>query len=637
MNTIEKNGTLVGTWTDDFATKFFSDAKNAGITKLIINNGHSFQNFAWLSKLTNLEEITISGTHNTILDLSVLPTIEGRDFSVSISGSFNNITNWYSTSATSLFFGHIELSQLNADDWAPAEKWGQRLKSFETFYSLPIDFCNLDPQQLTSFAVESSALGLESLAGCSLDYFGGDDDSWNSLYMAFKDNTDQCPTAKEVVFNNGSGIGWGHLLKWVAPQKVISFTDTIEDLRKIESDPQKMSSIIAGMPSAPCTFTMHNILDGTFLTPLEFIAAMKEKGHTVVFPDSSALYLDKETHQASSVTPTSELTMTTFADFGMNESDIQKILVNNFPATYTEPLESFDWRENRRLLHNNCILLATEFSPLPADIAGGRIDMLAMDQTGCSVVFELKDKNDSGQLGQALSYVSILSELDGETLFSLLSIDTQQELTEFMEKSGLKKADLNRNQRIVLVAESFDARTQISVDWMNAMHEEDIPFIDCICIVPLKDTQNNMYLHLAPIEPFGLGQKLSARKEDIDRVISYTTNEAARSFIEQYKEGEWNTNFNVRYIRSGNNSSEKRTWKVFVRKNYLSVLQMKHYRFGNDHLFWSTYLSNPDSISETTKGMTFQLVTQEDMELFQNAIRRNPWFSAKLRALTEST
>lgn len=380
---------------------------------------------------------------------------------------------------------------------------------------------------------------------------------------------------------------------------------------------------------------MNNILDGTFLTPLKFVTAMKEKGHAVVFPDSSALSLDTQTHQASSVTPTSTLTMTTFADFGMNESDIQKIWVNNFPATYTEPLESFDWRDNRRLLHNNCILLATEFSPLPADIAGGRIDMLAMDQNGCSVVFELKDKSDPDQLGQALGYVSMLSELDGEALFSLLSVETQQELTAFMEKSGLKKADLNRSQRIVLVAESFDAQTQISVDWMNAMHQEEIPFIDCICMVPLKDTQNNMYLHVAPIEPFDLGQKLSARKEDIERVISYTTNEAARSFIEKYKDGEWNTNFNVRYIRSGNFSDTKRTWKVFVRKNHLSVLQMKHYTFENDRLFWKTYLSNPDSISETTKGLRFQLVTQEDMELFQNAIRRNPKFSAKQRALTE--
>lgn len=174
MNTIEENGALVGSWTDESAAEFFADANNTKITKLTINNGHSFQSFAWLSQLTNLAELTISGTHNTILDLSVLPAIEGRDFSVSIEGSFINITNWHNTSATSLSFYHIELSQLNADDWAPTEKWGQRLKSFETFYSLPIDFSSLDPQQLTSFAVESSALGLESLAGCALDYFGGD-------------------------------------------------------------------------------------------------------------------------------------------------------------------------------------------------------------------------------------------------------------------------------------------------------------------------------------------------------------------------------------------------------------------------------------------------------------------------------
>ena len=576
MNTIAENGLLTGTWNDELATDFFSNPDHAGIKKLVIKDGHNFQTFSWLSLLTSLEELEISGTHDTILDLSHLPSVDGRDLLVQISGHFQNITNWSNTSATSLSLLHIKLSNLQPDDWGPTEKWGQNLKSFTAYDSLPLDFSNLNPKQLKSFHVESSALGLKSLAGCTLDYFGGDENSLNSLYEAFKDNTDQCPTAKETQIVNGSILGLGGLLKWLAPQKISSFTDQLSSLNTLSQDQHQINGILSTFPQKPCTFEMNNIISSTSLEPQTFLSAMQERGHTVVFPDSSALSLDKSTHKVSSGKPLSPLTMTTFADCEMNESDIQKILIHNFPTkSYNEPLESFAWAEDRKLLNNNCIFLASEFSPLPSDISGGRIDILAMDENGYSVVFELKDKNDSGQLGQALGYVSMLSELDGKDFFSLLSLEKQQELTAFMEKNNLSEAQLNRGQRIVLVAESFEAQTQLSVEWMNTIHGQtnpeetsllkhaNIPFIECICMIPFTDTQNNIFLHLAPIEPFDLGQKLSAKKDDIAQVISYTTNEAARALLDKYSNGEWNTKFLVRYVRWGNYDEQRRVWKIF--------------------------------------------------------------------------
>ena len=101
MNRIDENGILVGSWDDNFATTFFSNPENAGIEKLVIQNGHRFQTFSWLSLLTSLKDFQLSGSYDTVLDLSQFPHTEGRELSVRIEGNFQNITNWYSTSATS--------------------------------------------------------------------------------------------------------------------------------------------------------------------------------------------------------------------------------------------------------------------------------------------------------------------------------------------------------------------------------------------------------------------------------------------------------------------------------------------------------------------------------------------------------
>ena len=233
INKIDENGILVGSWDDNFATNFFSNPENAGIKKLVIQNGHRFRTFSWLSLLTSLRDFQLSGSYDTVLDLSRLPNTKGRELSVSIEGNFQNITNWYSTSATSLSLLHIKRSAFNADDWAPAEKWGQNLNSFTAYYSLPLDFTNFEPQQLRSFHVESSALGLESLAECTLDSFAGDEATWNSLYMAFRNAPNKYPQIKDVHMVGGNFVGLSDVVKFVSPERIISANGNVQTLKQL--------------------------------------------------------------------------------------------------------------------------------------------------------------------------------------------------------------------------------------------------------------------------------------------------------------------------------------------------------------------------------------------------------------------
>ena len=232
-NIIDENGVLVGSWDDEFATKFFTNPENAKIKKIVINRGHAFQSFSWLSLLTVLEDFKISGVYDIVLDLSLIPSIEGQPLSICVQGSFKNIINWYNTSATSLSLLDIELSEFNSNDWAPTVKWGQKLKSFTAYYYLPLDFTNFEPRQLKSFDLESSAFGLESLADCHLERFGGDQDTWSSLLGAFENNPAKAPKIEEIHMVNGDFVGWGEALRWFEPKRLVSSDGTVSTLEQV--------------------------------------------------------------------------------------------------------------------------------------------------------------------------------------------------------------------------------------------------------------------------------------------------------------------------------------------------------------------------------------------------------------------
>ena len=78
------------------------------------------------------------------------------------------------------------------------------------------------------------------------------------------------------------------------------------------------------------------------------------------------------------------------------------------------------------------------------------------------------------------------------------------------------------------------------------------------------------------------------------------------------------------------------SWKVRVRQKYLNILQTFYCRFDDDILFWKEFLSEPRFVIENKKGLSFRLVTPEDIALFESCVRSEFKFLSKAREFSTS-
>ncbi len=83
---------------------------------------------------------------------------------------------------------------------------------------------------------------------------------------------------------------------------------------------------------------------------------------------------------------------------------------------------------------------------------------------GACVVIELKRGSNKLHMLQAISYAGMISAWLPEDLESLLDEDRQEALADFLE-SG--KEDINRQQRIILIAEGYDYALLAGAEWLS--------------------------------------------------------------------------------------------------------------------------------------------------------------------------
>ena len=91
---------------------------------------------------------------------------------------------------------------------------------------------------------------------------------------------------------------------------------------------------------------------------------------------------------------------------------------------------------------------------------GKRADILALDRAGNAVIIELK--KDKGQLGvdtQALQYLAAFSSYQGKNFirhFSKYSKSLENDVRGFLGDNNVRLEDINKNSRIILIAQRFD-------------------------------------------------------------------------------------------------------------------------------------------------------------------------------------
>jgi hypothetical protein len=262
----------------------------------------------------------------------------------------------------------------------------------------------------------------------------------------------------------------------------------------------------------------------------------------------------------------------------------------------------------------------------PSDTVQDRIDLLAVDKEGACVVIELKRGSNKLQMLQAISYAGMISDWSPEDLESLLDEGEQEALADFLE---CEREDINREQRIILIAEGYDYALLAGAEWLNDQFGVSI---SCCRISLAKDEASGFeYLVCSNVYPApelaaeakprgsggGVHRTRKPKWADWDSALADITNTAVADFFREQiaaNRPSYLPRRSVRYRIQG-----RRRWNINARRKLGYVWQIG--RFENDVGFWSERLSESDSVKPVKQGGALRmfLVTQRDFAAFHKA------------------
>lgn len=211
----------------------------------------------------------------------------------------------------------------------------------------------------------------------------------------------------------------------------------------------------------------------------------------------------------------------TFSQLGFSERYNLQIWLENSPEVFGEEL----------------LIIQKEFDGF--DDTRERLDLLAIDKQGNLVVVENK-LDDSGRdaTWQVLKYASYCSSLSKHQIKeiyqsylnkSVLNEDSESKLTEFIGVDDFSEIQLNRSQRIILVARNFRKEVTSTVLWLL--------------------TKYNLKIQCFKIEPYTFGDKVFLNVEQIIPVKEaeeYIIKIAEKAQEEQFEQDEMKERYKKR-------------------------------------------------------------------------------------------
>lgn len=316
----------------------------------------------------------------------------------------------------------------------------------------------------------------------------------------------------------------------------------------------------------------------------------------------------------------------TLADVSITERyDLQEFISNS-------PEEFF------KEIGQELFLLGKEVEP--SKNVQDRIDLLAVDKEGTCVVVELKRGNHKLHMLQAISYTAMLSQWDPNDCLQLLGDDQQETLLDFLE---VDREEINRQQRIILVAEAYDYALLIGAEWLSEQYGVDIT---CCRIAVAKDSATNTeYLVCSNVFPapelvkeaVSRGRKRTGMSKikwpDWETALSVVVNNAVAAYFKQEIAASRESYLRKRILRY--RVAGKRRWFVAARRKNAYVWQ--HGRFEGDVEFWKQGLSESDDVKPVKNGECLRLFlnTGEDFQFFHDAATRKLQTSEWLGGLPE--
>ncbi len=300
----------------------------------------------------------------------------------------------------------------------------------------------------------------------------------------------------------------------------------------------------------------------------------------------------------------------TLADVSITERyDLQEFICNSPEAFFKE-------------LGLDLFLIGSEIEP--SKTVQDRIDVLAVDKEGACVVVELKRGNHKLHMLQAISYAGMISQWEADDFLQLLDDDQQDALSEFLE---CDRDDINRHQRIVLIAEGYDYALLIAAEWLSEQYGVDIT---CCRIAVAKDSATDSeYLVCSNVYPapelakesVSRGRKhgisSSVKWHDWTSALASVTNPAVMSHFERELAADRESYLPKRQLKY--RSGGKNRWHMEARTKNAYIWQWG--RFEGDVDFWKNGLSDSDVVKPVKDGqcLRMSLDTAEEFQFFHNA------------------
>lgn len=260
----------------------------------------------------------------------------------------------------------------------------------------------------------------------------------------------------------------------------------------------------------------------------------------------------------------------------------------------------------------------------PSKNVQDRIDLLAVDKEGCCVVIELKRGNHKLHMLQAISYAGMISQWEPDDFLQLLNDEQQEALAEFLE---VDRDDINRQQRIILIAEGYDYGLLIAAEWLSEQYGVDIT---CCRIAVAKDSATDSeYLVCSNVYPapelakesVSRGRKHGGTSKvkwsDWKSALAGVTNPAVTSYFEKEIDASRECYLRKRILRY--RVGGKRRWFMAARNKNAYVWQQG--RFEGDIDFWKKGMSDPEVVKPVKDGQCLRLFldTAADFQFFHNS------------------
>ncbi|MFZ4715534.1 MAG: hypothetical protein ACOYL6_17555 [Bacteriovoracaceae bacterium] len=250
----------------------------------------------------------------------------------------------------------------------------------------------------------------------------------------------------------------------------------------------------------------------------------------------------------------------------------------------------------------------------------GRIDILAYDPNdNVPVVIELKRDRDKYQLLQGISYAAMISSWSIENFLQEAKIQKVNNYSNL--EDVMSGAEIDKNIRIILIAERFDPEVIISTDWLMKIYDLDITAISLSLFKKDEDIYFNFeqkyplpelsetYVLRSKNRTKGNADIQERSWDEVKETLTYSW--GAEFLAKCLKEANGDSN-RARFIHLRNNIDGLKGISFFFRKKYLNVYILG--KLEEPHKLFGKVFSSKYELNEWRNGYSIQLTTKKEYE-----------------------